>query len=119
MMSLRRFLWLIVACLVLASAYVAWLRRRTEDARAGEPEWPPFDLAPEAASTAPPTASVAPAPWAAPVDGSCPDGYPVKAKESSRIYHVPGGRFYERTVPDRCYADPDSAEIDGYRASKS
>ena len=32
-------------------------------------------------------------------------GYPIKANDSSRIYHVPGGQFYDRTVPERCYVD--------------
>ncbi len=53
-----------------------------------------------------------------PVDGECPASHPVKAKESSRIFHVPGGSSYERTVPDRCYADPAAAEADGFRAAK-
>ena len=57
--------------------------------------------------------------WVPPVDGACPDGYPVKANDNSGIYHVPGGRFYERTVPERCYADPADAEADGYRAAKA
>lgn len=52
-------------------------------------------------------------------DGSTPDSHPVKAKESSGIFHVPGGRFYDRTKPDRCYATTDDAEADGYRQSKS
>lgn len=57
--------------------------------------------------------------WVDPVDGECPDGYPVKANDNSGIYHVPGGRFYGRTVPERCYARTDDAEADGYRASKA
>ena len=57
--------------------------------------------------------------WADPVDGQCPDGYPIKANDNSGIYHVPGGRFYDRTVPERCYADAEAAEADGYRAAKS
>jgi hypothetical protein len=52
-------------------------------------------------------------------DGSCPPDYPLKAKASSGIFHVPGGRFYERTHPDRCYANATDAEADGYRQSKS
>jgi hypothetical protein len=55
--------------------------------------------------------------WSAPVKGSCPDGYPVKAN-SSGIYHVPGGQSYDRTVPERCYPDPKAAEADGYRAAR-
>ena len=58
--------------------------------------------------------------WVAPAaDGSCPAGYPVKVKESSGIYHVPEGSFYARTRPDRCYADAETAEADGYRRAKS
>ncbi len=50
--------------------------------------------------------------------GSCPPGFPVKAKLSSGIFHVPEGAFYGRTVPDRCYVDGASAEADGLRRSK-
>ena len=56
--------------------------------------------------------------WVPPVEGACPDGYPVKAKVASGIYHQPGGLSYERTRPDRCYADTASAEADGFRAAK-
>jgi len=56
--------------------------------------------------------------WAAPIDGQCPDGFPVKAAAGSRIFHVPGGAFYERTVPERCYATPADAVADGLRAAK-
>ncbi len=109
------------------------------------PVWPPFettpppadrhDLAePEAVVTEPdvaepdePEPDVAEAVgdrgerprWVVPVDGRCPDGYPIKANDRSRIYHVPGGRSYERTVPERCYPDPESAAADGYRAAKA
>lgn len=57
--------------------------------------------------------------WVPPVDGACPDGYPIKANANSGIYHVPGGRFYDRTVPERCYASTADAEADGYRAAKA
>lgn len=57
--------------------------------------------------------------WVAPVDGRCPDGYPIKGNDNSGIYHVPGGRFYERTVPERCYADEADAIADGYRRAKA
>ena len=56
--------------------------------------------------------------WVDPVDGACPDGYPIKAKLSSGIYHLPGGLSYERTKPDRCYASAEAAEADGLRAAK-
>jgi hypothetical protein len=54
-----------------------------------------------------------------PADGRCPDGYPIKANAKSRIYHVPGGRSYDRTVPERCYASTEDAEADGYRRAKA
>lgn len=57
--------------------------------------------------------------WVPPVDGQCPEGYPVKATANSGIFHVPGGRFYERCVPERCYADADAAIADGYRQAKA
>jgi hypothetical protein len=59
-----------------------------------------------------------PAPWVPAVDGVCPVSHPVKAKVASGIYHLPGGQFYERTRPERCYADAAAAEADGYRAAK-
>jgi hypothetical protein len=43
----------------------------------------------------------------------------VKVNESSGIFHVPGGRFYQRTIPDRCYATSADAEADGYRQAKA
>lgn len=49
--------------------------------------------------------------------GECP----VKGNISSsgeKIYHVPGGAFYERTVPEECFDTPAAAEAAGYRASK-
>ena len=54
-----------------------------------------------------------------PADGAVPDSHPVKVKVSSGIFHVPGGRFYERTSADRLYPNAESAEADGYRPSKS
>ncbi len=58
--------------------------------------------------------------WTLPLaDGSCPDGYPVKANDNSRIYHVPEGRSYRRTVAERCYSTAEAAESDGYRRAKA
>ena len=56
--------------------------------------------------------------WREPVDGACPDGYPIKVAKSG-IYHVPGGRSYERTTAERCYVNADDAEADGYRRAKA
>lgn len=58
-------------------------------------------------------------PWVEPEpDGTCPGSHPVKAKLSSKIFHVPGGFNYPRTKPDRCYIDAAAAEADGLRQSK-
>jgi hypothetical protein len=58
--------------------------------------------------------------WVAPrKDGKCPPGHAVKVNEKSGIYHVPGGRFYDRTTADRCYASTEAAEADGYRPAKA
>ena len=51
-------------------------------------------------------------------DGSCPLTHPVKANRNSKIFHEPGGRFYDRTHAERCYVDAASAAADGYRAAK-
>ncbi|HYI60543.1 MAG TPA: hypothetical protein VEW93_01925 [Acidimicrobiales bacterium] len=56
--------------------------------------------------------------WRPPVAGACPEGYPVKAKQASGIFHVPGGLSYDRTHPDRCYRSVGAAEADGFRAAK-
>jgi hypothetical protein len=56
--------------------------------------------------------------WREPADGVCPDGYPVKAKLRSGIYHLPGMIAYQRTTPDRCYPTPEAAAADGLRAAK-
>lgn len=102
---------LVLVGLVTGAGYAAWTvwRNRQSTLPAAAPEWPPM----------PATAPVDEARWVAPVDGTCPPGYPVKVKTASGIHHVPGGRFYDRTVPDRCYADAAAAEADGYRASRS
>lgn len=51
-------------------------------------------------------------------DGGCPASHPVKAKLSSRIFHLPGMLNYDRTNADRCYLDANAAEGDGLRAAK-
>jgi len=85
--------------------------------RAAATPTPTPEPAPEREATAEPEAS--PTRWVAPIDGQCPDGYPVKANDNSGIYHVVGGRFYARTVPERCYATAEDAEADGYRRAKA
>ena len=104
-----------------AVAYAVWRLWQSKMAPARpsdvDPTNAPFPFPPEPrpASTNAATAD----PWVEPrADGSCPDRYPVKAKLSSGIYHVPGGANYERTKPDRCYVDEAAAIADGLRRSK-
>ena len=59
-------------------------------------------------------------PWLPPkADGSCPELYLIKANDNSGIFHVPGGRFYDRTKAERCYAAAADAVADGYRPAKA
>ncbi len=58
--------------------------------------------------------------WVQPLGGGeCPATHPIKANESSGIFHAPGGRFYERTEAVRCYRTPEAATADGFRAAKA
>ena len=56
--------------------------------------------------------------WVEPKGDVCPTSHPVKAKLSSKIFHLPGMLNYDRTKPDRCYRDGGSAEADGLRPAK-
>jgi micrococcal nuclease len=52
---------------------------------------------------------------------SCPSDRPIKGNintKGERIYHVPGGAFYGRTKPERCFATEDEAQREGFRKSK-
>lgn len=56
-------------------------------------------------------------------DGACPPSHPIKGNFTTYsgercIYHVPGGQFYYRTRPERCYATEQDAVIDGCRRSR-
>lgn len=54
----------------------------------------------------------------APVGGSCPAHAPIKGNANSMIYHLPGQRFYNRTIPEDCFATEADARAAGYRKSK-
>jgi hypothetical protein len=56
--------------------------------------------------------------WVEPDGEVCPTSHPVKAKLTSKIFHLPGGLSYGRTRPDRCYKDAAAAESDGLRPAK-
>jgi hypothetical protein len=124
---------LVGAGVLAAAAYAVWRAfdaRRTASNVTWEPQPFPYPPVPrattaDATSDAPSdaTSDAGPEPaqagWVAPVDGSCPATHPVKGKLASGIFHVPGGANYDRTRPDRCYADAGAAEADGLRASKA
>jgi hypothetical protein len=119
---MRRLKRLFILGVIAGGVFAVWRARSRRDAtpEIGPPaSWPPLEVG------EPPVAAVGdlvteepePASWVEPVDGACPGGHPVKVAASG-IYHVPGGRFYDRTRPQRCYVDAAAAEADGYRAAK-
>ncbi len=87
-----------------------------EPAETEPAETEPSEPEPSAGDAAAGTADAAR--WQAPVDGECPHGFLLKVAAGSEIFHAPGGAFYERTVPERCYATPEDAVADGLRAAK-
>jgi hypothetical protein len=112
-MAKRRWLRRMLGLGVVAGATYAVWRVVEANRVATNAEWEPqpFPFPPQ-----PSAARVEP--WVGPVGDACPASHPVKAKLTSRIFHVPGGSSYDRTIPDRCYADPATAEADGFRAAK-
>jgi hypothetical protein len=97
----RWIIRLVLLTSLLLTMALAFLRRRdvafaTDD----EPAWPPRPA------------------WVGPSGNGIPDGFPVKVKLSSGIFHVPGGFAYDRTIADRYYASTGGAEADGFRAAK-
>ena len=115
---LRRLVWLGLLAGAAFAAYRKLSQRQAHSVSA--PEWPPLSPEPQPARAEKNRKAAAPAQrWVPPVDGKCPDGYPLKANDNSGIFHVPGGRFYDRTVAERCYANADDAIADGYRPAKA
>ena len=112
-----RWIKRLLALAIVGGVVLAIIRSRqrsvaTTPTAAPESTWPPFE--PVELMLA------ASLDWLAPGDdGSCPDGCPIKANDNSHIFHVPGGRFYERTRADRCYATAEAAERGGYRQAKA
>ncbi len=119
--AFRRTVLLVVVAAVVGTVVSRRRGSRSIPEPRSAPVWPPLDTTPN--NTTPIVADPPPiseAAWLPPnADGSLPDGHLVKAKDSSKIFHVPGGRFYDRTTPDRCYRSAVDAEADGYRRSKT
>jgi hypothetical protein len=80
-------------------------------ARGTKPRTGPARKAPTGKAAEPPGERL----WVQANDGVCPPSHPVKAKLSSKIFHPPGARNYNRTHADRCYPDEASAQADGLR----
>jgi hypothetical protein len=132
--ALRRTLLLLVVAAGVGAA-VSWRRGSSATPTpSAAPQWPPLPEPTPVPAPVPddvPTPQDTPVPQDAPTpqdaprwlpplaDGSVPAGHPIKANDSSMIFHVPNGRFYDRTKPERCYATAADAEADGYRPSKS
>jgi large subunit ribosomal protein L4 len=56
----------------------------------------------------------------APLAGDAePEGYPVKGNESSKLYHLPGTAFYNRTVAEVWFASAEDAEKAGFELPPS
>jgi hypothetical protein len=120
---------------VAGTAYAVWRwfeSQRSESGMNWEAQPAPFPPQPRTENPSPPAtpvtatepvaAQATPATgggdaWVEPTGGACPASHPVKAKMSSKIFHVEGGLNYERTHPDRCYRDAAAAEADGLRKS--
>jgi len=55
-------------------------------------------------------------------DWTCPASHPIKGNITTRtgecIYHVPGGAFYLKTKPERCFSSEEDARQAGCRRSK-
>jgi hypothetical protein len=113
---IRRLLFLASATAAIVRFAMA-RRSKTQPSAPQAPEWAPLRASSTAAVSDTVAAPTSPS-WIAPVDGACPVTHPVKGNANSGIYHVPGGRFYDATLPERCYRDESAAEADGMRASK-
>ena len=53
-----------------------------------------------------------------PVNEQCPSGFPIKGNESTMIAHSPRDRFYDKTIPERCFVDLAAAAVEGYRPAE-
>jgi hypothetical protein len=96
----------VVAAIAVALSRLLESRTQPADLSTGEPTEPWPRLSDPSPS------------WVEPTGAMCPTSHPVKAKLSSKIFHLPGSASYDRTHPDRCYVDADAAEADGLRAAK-
>ena len=104
------------------------LQKASVRPQASQPSGEPVSETAAAAATPAPAEAPAPPPepapaaaerlWVEPEDDVCPPSHPVKGKLSSGLFHLPGMSAYNRTRPDRCYADEMAAASDGLTRAK-
>jgi hypothetical protein len=119
--SMKRLLGFGALAAVAYGAWRAYERRRVETGVTWDPQPFPFPPKPHVETAPAPRAepeATSATPWVEPDGAACPTTHPVKVKLSSGIFHVPGGMNYERTRADRCYANSEAAEADGFRPAK-
>ncbi len=51
-------------------------------------------------------------------DPNCAGKIKGNIGSSGRIYHIPGGSFYERTIPEMCFNTETEAQAAGFRKSQ-
>lgn len=70
-------------------------------------------------NTLPPSPAYAPAPVEKAGSGTtCPDGYPIKADDDTKLYHRPGQQEYDVTNARHCFVSERTAQAAGYQASQ-
>jgi len=50
-------------------------------------------------------------------DPNCTGKIKGNISSSGKIYHIPGGAFYDRTVPELCFDSEAEAQATGFRKS--
>ncbi len=55
---------------------------------------------------------------AAPLGRNCPSTHPIKGNASSKIYHLRSDDYYERTMPEDCFATEADAQTASYRRAR-
>lgn len=53
----------------------------------------------------------------APLDGSCPDDFPIKGNADSYLYHFPDSPYYYKTKAELCFSNAESAKALGFHVA--
>jgi small subunit ribosomal protein S2 len=87
-----------------------------ETAPEAAPEAAP-EVAPASATDAATEASYGEGSHAPLTDGGQPEGFPVKGNADSKLYHEPGGQYYDATIAEVWFATAQDAEKAGFSAT--